>query len=75
MINGFQAKKLNTSGELELAANRTEPQNQAVHHVKGRPTASTYFQEKGVLILTLITPHPVVSPQISNSLLMVKSSF
>ena len=47
MINGFQAKKLNTSGELELAANRTEPQNQAVHHVKGRPTASTYFQEKG----------------------------
>ena len=29
MWSGFQAKKLNTRGELELAANRAEPENQA----------------------------------------------
>ena len=29
MGSGFQAKKLNTRGELELAANRAEPENQA----------------------------------------------
>ena len=29
MWSGFQAKKLNTRGELELAANQAEPENQA----------------------------------------------
>ena len=29
MSSGFQAKKLNTRGELELAANQAEPENQA----------------------------------------------
>ena len=29
MWSGFQAKKLNTCGELELAANQAEPENQA----------------------------------------------
>ena len=29
MWSGFQAKKLNTRGELELAVNQAEPENQA----------------------------------------------
>ena len=43
MWSGFQAKKLNIRGELELAANWAEPENQAEPVLRPDPDRSEKF--------------------------------
>ena len=64
-----QAKPVNQDLYLDLTLTekniyiffqKIESITMPIHHMKGQPYSSTYGQEKGVLIFTIIVGHPVV---------------